>query len=63
MSVYAKAIEDYTSALAREPENGTYYFKRGAIFLKLDKTAEAKADFERGTRLGNLDAQVALLKM
>jgi tetratricopeptide (TPR) repeat protein len=44
---YQDAVEQFTSAIGLEPMNVDYYIARGQTYEKLNKMAEAKADYEK----------------
>lgn len=44
---YQDAIEQFTSAIGLEPSNEEYYFVRAQTYEKVNKLAEARADYEK----------------
>jgi tetratricopeptide (TPR) repeat protein len=49
---YKDALEDYTSALAYQPDYGHAYFNRAIAYYKLRRFKDACADLQKAQQLG-----------
>lgn len=50
-SNFAKAIEEYTMAIKRNPSNAAYYSNRSAAYIKVMDLGNAQKDVEKGLQI------------
>ena len=50
---YEKAVEEYSIAISKDSKNWVYYYTRGNGYTRLNKKAEAIADYETALSLTN----------
>lgn len=65
MQDYAKAIEDYNTAIALQSSNNYLRFKRGYSYLLSNDTAKAHKDFQRNLQdaKGNIEEVFAMIHL
>lgn len=60
MKDYNGAIEDFTQAIVKYPDNSQYYLSRGASYLKLDMRDEGCADIKKAAEEKSPAAKILL---
>ncbi len=59
---YQEGLEYIEKAIGIEPDNAEYYLIRGQIYVGLNNTKLACADFKKAKKMGSFDAQFSIQK-
>jgi tetratricopeptide (TPR) repeat protein len=60
MNAFEEALTAIGQALAKEPENGRYYYAKAWILLRAGRTEEARPIFQKAADLGDQEAKAYL---
>jgi TPR repeat protein len=61
--VFDEALTSYARAVALEPDAYDNYAERGYVYERRGQLAEARADYEKGARLGSYYAQERVMRV